>query len=124
MSTKSKILIVDDDSFIIDMYVMKFQAEGFEVYTTTEGKEVVEKIKEFQPDIVLLDIVMPGLSGFEILKNLQKEKFKKKPKIVFLTNLGERQDIERGRELGADDYIIKAHFTPQEVVDKIRTLLN
>ncbi len=121
----NKILIIDDDPFILDMYVLKFRGEGFEVETSKEGKEGLKKIKDYEPDVVLLDIVMPEMDGFEVLQELKKEKAKNgyRPKIVLLTNVGEKRDVERGMGLGADDYIIKAHFTPSEVVEKVRSLL-
>lgn len=121
---KYKVFIVDDDPFVLDMYVLKFKEEGFEVVTASSGKNVVLRIKEEKPDIILLDVIMPMIDGFEILRSLQKENLDPKPKIIFLTNFGQKEDVERGLQLGADDYIIKAHFTPREVVEKIKSLLN
>ena len=76
---------------------------------------------EFDPDVVLLDIVMPGLDGFQVLEELRKKGDRRK--IILLTNLGQKEDVERGMRLGADDYVIKAHFTPSEVVEKVRSIL-
>ncbi len=117
-----KILIVDDDPFILDMYVLKFKETHFILEVAHDGKEGLKKCKEFQPDVLLLDVVMPGLDGFDVLRELKKNKITV-PKIILLSNLGQKEDIERGQHLGADDYIVKAHFTPQEVVDKVKNII-
>ena len=119
----AKILIIDDDPFILDMYVLKFKERGFEVSTARDGKDGLQKIQEYEPDLVLLDVVMPILDGFDVLQELKKTKPAHPLKIVLLTNLGQKEDVERGLGLGADDYIVKAHFTPSEVVDKVKDLL-
>lgn len=121
--TKNKILIIDDDPFILDMYVLKFREAGFAVEVARDGKEGLKKIKEFAPEAVLLDIVMPTMDGFEVLRTLKRESQKPTFKMVLLTNLGQKDDVERGIQLGADDYIIKAHFTPGEVVEKVKSLI-
>ncbi len=116
-----KILLIDDDPFIVDMYVLKLKEGRFEIEIARDGKEGVKKAKEFNPDIILLDIVMPGLDGFGVLEELRKDGGRHK--IILLTNLGQKEDVERGMRLGADDYIIKAHFTPSEVLGKVNALL-
>lgn len=118
-----KILIIDDDPFILEMYVLKFKEEGFQIETAKDGKEGLKKIKEYEPDVVLLDIVMPIMDGFDVIRSLKRENVQTNAKIVLLTNLGQKDDVERGMQLGAHDYIIKAHFTPSEVVKKIKDLL-
>lgn len=124
MPEKRKILIIDDDEFLLDMYSTKFKEEGFEVGASPGGKEAVEKIKNgFLPEVVLLDIVMPQMDGFEFLEAVKKDSLLPKSKIIILTNLGQQKDIDRGMALGACDYIIKAYFTPSEVVKKINSLL-
>ena len=117
-----KVLIIDDDPFIVDMYVIKLKDEHFDIETAHNGKEGLEKIKEYKPDVVLLDIVMPVLDGFGVLEALQKEPGRTY-KIILLTNLGQKEDVERGMHLGGNDYLVKAHFTPSEVVTKIKDLL-
>lgn len=116
-----KILLIDDDPFIVDMYVLKLKEGRFEIEIARDGKEGVKKAREFNPDIILLDIVMPGLDGFGVLEELRKDGGRHK--IILLTNLGQKEDVERGMRLGADDYIIKAHFTPSEVLGKVNALL-
>lgn len=120
----AKILIIEDDPFISEMYVLKFKEAGFQIETASDGKAGLKKIKEYQPNIVLLDIVMPVMDGFDVLQELKKNFSLPIPKIILLTNLGQKEDVDRGMKLGADDYIIKAHFTPSEVVKKVKKLLN
>ncbi len=117
-----KILIIDDDPFILEMYVLKFREQHFEVDTASDGKEGLKKGHAFHPDVILLDIVMPSMDGFEILQELRKDPAP--VKIILLSNLGQKEDVERGMKLGADDYIVKAHFTPSEVVEKVKNVIN
>lgn len=125
MSDKHKILIIDDDNFLLDMYSMKFNELGsFTVEISSSGAEALEKIKGgLEPDIVLVDLVMPNMDGFEFLSQIKDGKLLKKAKIVVLSNLGQKSDIKRSVELGADDHIIKAYFTPTEVTKKVQALL-
>lgn len=118
----AKVLIIDDDPFIADMYILKFREEGFDVIAARDGKDGLAKIREFDPEGVVLDIVMPDMDGFEVLEALRKEGGRKR-KILMLSNLGQKEDIERGMSLGASDYAIKAHFTPSEVVERVRRML-
>lgn len=125
MATKqsqTKVLIVDDDPFILDMYVLKFKEFEYNISIATDGKNALAKIKKEKPDIVLLDVVMPLMDGFEVMQEIQKDE-PPHPKIILLTNLGQKEDIEKGMRLGASDYIIKAHFTPSEVAEKVKTFL-
>ena len=105
------------------MYVLKFKQEGFQVETASDGQAGLQKIKEYLPEVLLLDIVMPVMDGFDILQEIKKSNLLPNSKVVLLTNLGQKEDLDRGMKLGADDYIIKAHFTPTEVVDKVKQLL-
>ena len=121
---KPLILIIDDDEFLLDMYSVKFREQGFNVEIAFGGAEALEKIKGgFNPSIILLDIVMPNMDGFEFLKRANEEKILNKAKVIILTNLGQKEDIERGIQLGAADYIIKAYLTPSEVVKKVHSVL-
>lgn len=116
-----KILIIDDDPFIVEMYVLKLKDEHFTVDFAHNSVDGLKKAAEFKPDVILLDIVMPGSDGFETLAELRKRGTP--AKIIMLTNLGQKEDVERGMKLGADDYVVKAHFTPSEVLAKIRMAL-
>ncbi len=123
METKIKILIIEDDTFIADMYETKFKMSGFEVVRAENGVKGIKAAKENNPDVIVLDIVMPQMDGFEVLKAIKEDSKIKDIPIIFLTNLGQRENIDEGLKLGADDYIIKAHFTPDEVVGKVEKVL-
>jgi len=119
-----KILIIEDDPFLSEMYAAKLNQNDFQTEVATDGKSGLAKIKADKPDLVLLDIVLPKMDGFEILKAIKGDpKFKDVP-IVLLTNLGQKSEVEKGLSLGADEYIIKAHFTPTAVVAKVKEILN
>lgn len=121
---KKNVFIVDDDEFLLDMYVLKFQESGFAVDIAKGGEEALEKLRAgLKPDIMLLDIVMPRLDGFELLRTIKKEQLAPRAKVIMLTNLGQKEDIDRGLRIGADDYIVKAQFTPTEIVQRVRALL-
>ncbi len=119
----TKVLIVDDDQFLLDMYALKFRESGFDVEVAENGKKAIEKADEFKPDVMLLDVVMPAVDGFEVLSEIKQKKLAPGSKVIMLTNLGQKDDTERGMALGADDYIVKAHFTPTEVVDRVKSIL-
>lgn len=120
---KRKVLIIDDDEFLLEMYTLKFQEHGFGVEVARNGKKALEVIPEYNPDIILLDIVMPSMDGFEVLREIKKQKLAPNALILVLTNLGQKDDTEKGMSLGADGYVVKAHFTPTEVVEKVKGLL-
>lgn len=121
----NKILIVDDDLFLLDMYVLKFKESGFNVEMATNGNDAINKLKDMveEPDAVLLDVLMPVMDGFELLKHIKDKGLVQKSKKIILSNLGQKEEINMGLSLGADDYIIKAHNTPSEVVEKVKQLL-
>lgn len=121
---KYKILITDDDEFLLDMYSLKFRTAGYQVEVAKSGEAALEKIRAgLEVDAVLLDVVMPGADGFETMKIIKKEKLLPKAVFVFLTNLGQKEEVEKGMRLGADDYIIKAYFTPTEAMKKVEEAL-
>ncbi|PJE64709.1 MAG: response regulator [Candidatus Ryanbacteria bacterium CG10_big_fil_rev_8_21_14_0_10_43_42] len=120
---KKTILIVDDDEYLLEMYVLKFKEAGFVVETAQDGKSAIEVAREKQPAVILLDVVLPAMDGFEILRNIRTEKLVPHARIIMLTNLGQKNDTEKGKALGADGYIVKAHFTPSEVVEKVEAIL-
>ena len=119
-----KILIIEDDPFLSEMYAAKFIENGFEVEVSSDGKSGLAKIEDFRPDLVLLDIVLPKMDGFEMLKKVKEKEELKEIPIVLLTNLGQKNEVEKGIALGAKEYIIKAHFTPTAVVAKVNEILN
>ncbi len=121
----SKVLIVEDDSFLREICVKKLLKEGFTVYEAADGEQAIAEIEKIKPDIVLLDIILPTVDGFEVLKSIRENKDKKLSQvpIFMLSNLGQESDIKKAMELGANDYLIKAHFTTEDIVDKIKKLL-
>ncbi|KKU81650.1 MAG: Response regulator receiver protein [Parcubacteria group bacterium GW2011_GWA1_47_8] len=120
-----KILIVDDDKFLLDMYTIKLKEKGFDVTPTRESTDVLNRLRGGEtPDVMLLDIVMPAMDGFELLAAIKKENLAPHAKIIILSNLGLPSDIERGRELGANGYVVKASSTPSMVVERVIATLN
>lgn len=117
------ILLIEDDPFLIDIYTTKLKEAGFLVQVAPDGEEGLRKIENKKPDLLVLDIVLPRFTGFEFLKKIKSSpKFKKIP-VVILSNLGQRAEIEEGLRLGATKYLIKAHYTPSEVVEEIKKVL-
>lgn len=124
MSINKKILIVEDDEFLLSMYSTKFEIEGYEVVMASDGEMGYDKAQKEKPGIILLDIMLPNMDGFEVLKKLKANRETSSIPVILLTNLSQKQDVEQGLSLGADDYLVKAHFMPSEVVDKINRLLD
>ena len=118
-----KILIVEDDPFLSEMYSTKLIQEKFEVDFAVDGKEAIMKARGGRPDLILLDIVLPKMDGFEVLQEIKKDPQLRNIQIIALTNLGQKEEVEKGLKLGADDYIVKAHFTPTEVINKIKQVI-
>lgn len=118
-----KVLLIEDDSLLVDIYSTKLKSAGFETIVAEDTAKVFEVIEEEQPDIILLDIVLPNIDGWEILRSIRQKKMKKQVKIIILSNLGQKEEIEKGLSLGADQYLIKANYTPSEVVAEITKLI-
>lgn len=124
MNAPVSILLVEDDSFISGMYQAKLSSLGYKVELQEDGEAAAARLSQDPlPDLLLLDVVLPKKDGFEILEALRADNRTKKLPVILLTNLGQKPDVERGISLGADDYIIKAHYTPSEVVEKIKQVL-
>lgn len=118
-----KILIVEDDKFLRELIVAKLSKENYDVVAAVDGEEGIKKVKEEKPDLILLDLILPGIDGFEVLSQIKNDPSVAHIPVIIVSNLGQREDIERGISLGANDYLIKAHFTPGEIIDKIRAVL-
>lgn len=118
-----KILIVEDDPFLLDIYKTRLEKEGFEVTTAQNGEQAFEALKKESFDLLLLDLVLPELNGFELLERIKKEKKFEKLKIVVISNLGQKEDIEKAKTLGVEKYLVKAFFTPTEIVSEIKSIL-
>lgn len=121
--TPTKVLLVEDDTFISKMYVTKLTIKEFEVVAAMDGEEGLRMAEQELPDIILLDIMLPKMDGWQVLEHLKVNQATKHIPVLLLTNLGAQEDIERGLQLGAVDYMIKAHFVPSEVIDKINNIV-
>ena len=117
------ILIIEDDKFLRELISQKLNKENYKVVEAVDGEEGIKKVKEEKPDLILLDLILPGIDGFEVLSRVKEEPSLNKIPVIVLSNLGQRDDVERGLKLGAVDYLIKAHFTPGEIIEKIKTAL-
>ena len=118
-----KILLIEDDLLLVDIYSTKLKQSGFEVFVEQSGEKALAAAEEQQPDLVLLDIVLPHIDGWDILHNLRASKKLKGARIVILSNLGQKEEIAKGLALGAAKYLIKAHYTPSEIVQEIINLI-
>ena len=118
-----QILLVEDDAFLANIYKTKFEMEGFKVTVAENGELGLKEANKKRPDLVLLDILLPKMDGFTVIEHLKEDKVLRDVPVIMLTNLGQKDDVEKGLELGADEYLIKAHFKPSETVDKVREVL-
>ena len=124
MTTKpARILVVEDETFLVKIYSVKLKKEGFEVFIATDGESAVKMASEVKPDIILLDLILPKMNGFEALEKMRTNPDLKKTPVIVLSNLGQDEDIKRAESLGATDYLVKAKFSIQEVIAKIRAVL-
>lgn len=120
MEKHYKILIVEDDKFLMDMYTLKFSEHHFEVTSSFGATDALSKLEEgLEPDIIVTDVVMPVMDGFEFLAAVKEKKLARGAVIIVLSNLGQKEDITKGVSLGAKGYIVKATSTPTEVVKKV-----
>lgn len=122
MSKKSKILIIEDEEFLADVLETKLKREEYEVLVAGDGREGYTKIESWKPDLILLDIVMPKLNGYEVLEKMYDDGVK--IPVIIISNSGQEVELEKIQRLGAVDYLIKTEFDPQEVVDKIEKYFN
>ncbi len=122
---KYRIYLVDDDRFLLDLYAVKFKNAGHETSIFGSGTELLDALRKGgpEPDAILLDVIMPGMTGFETLDTIRKEHLAQKAKIIILSNQGQDADIEQARSLSADGYIVKASAIPSEVLaETLRTI--
>ena len=123
-SKKYKILLVEDDESLSNVYVTRFEAEGFDIRRAGNGEDALATAINYQPDIILLDIMMPKVDGFDVLDILKNTNKTKDLKIIMLSALSQEMDIDKATKLGADDYLIKSEVTIADVVEKIKKELN
>ncbi|MDD5606568.1 MAG: response regulator [Candidatus Pacebacteria bacterium] len=118
-----KLLIVEDDQFLRELVAKKIREENYEVVEASDGEEGLKKVKEAKPDLVLLDLMLPGIDGFHVLEQIKKDSEISKTPVIILSNLGQKEDIDKGMNLGAEDFLVKAHFTPGEIIEKVKIIL-
>jgi DNA-binding response OmpR family regulator len=119
----TKIAIIEDDPAISQMYRMKFEADGFDVQLANDGKKGVAMVENFNPDIILLDVQMPEMSGDEVLAQIRAAAWGKDIPVIILTNLGEEEAPKTIRGLGIHSYIVKAELTPRQVAQRVKEAL-
>jgi len=118
-----KILIVEDDPFLREMMVRKLVGSNYHADAAADGEQALKKVKDDKPDLILLDLMLPGIDGYEFLSRVQKDKATKSIPVVVLSNLGQKEEIDRAKKLGAIDFLVKAHFTPDDIVKKVKETL-
>ena len=117
------ILIIEDDRFLRELIAKKLTKESYAVSEAVDGEDGIKKIKTEKPDLILLDLILPGIDGFEVLSQMKEDQGIASIPVIILSNLGQKEDVEKGLKLGAADYLIKAHFTPGEIIEKIKAVL-
>ena len=117
------LLLIEDDVFLGSIYKTKFEQQGFRVSVADNGEDGLADAKRKKPDIILLDVLLPRVDGFEVLRELKRDTLTASIPVVLLTNLGQKEDITKGLERGAVDYLIKAHFKPSETVAVVKRVL-
>ena len=120
MDSLKRILLVEDDDALANVYVTRLQAEGFDIRRINNGEEALATVMTYQPDLVLLDIMMPKVSGFDVLDRLRRTPQTAKTKVIMLTALSQESDKQRAEQLGVDDYLVKSQVVIADVVDRIR----
>ncbi|MHB0865384.1 MAG: response regulator [Minisyncoccota bacterium] len=113
-----KILVIEDDTFLSSLLSGELQHAGYEVLSAADGEQGVEMAKKM-PDLILLDLIMPGMDGFETLAKLKADPVTAKIPVIVASNLGEPEEIKRAKDAGALDFLVKVHFTPKEIIEKI-----
>ena len=121
---KESILIVEDDKFFRDLVSKKLEKNGFEMFLAADSKEALTILEEKKPSLIISDLILPGLDGFELISMLKKDDKTKGIPVIVLSNLGQKDEVERAMSLGAIDFMVKVNFTPDEIVDKIKKVLN
>lgn len=118
-----KILVVEDDKYLASAYRVKLLKMAFDVRTAADGEEALAVLKEYTPDLILLDLVMPRKDGFATLEEIKKNDQWKDIPVLIATNLGQKEDIERGMKLGAVDYLVKTDTSVDDFVNKVKSIL-
>ena len=117
------VLIVEDDVFLMSLLKNRMESEGFSVLAAKDGEEAIKVLKEIKPDLILLDIILPGRSGFEVLEEMKSDPQIQNSPVMIISNLGQDIDIDRGKNLGALEYFVKARSSMDDVVEKVGSFL-
>ncbi len=118
-----KILIIDDEPSILEVYSTVLTQAGYKVFTAVNGKKGLEMIGNVMPDLVLLDVVMPVEDGFDVLKEVKNDPILARIPVILLTNLANKEDKDEGYKLGANDYLVKVQYSPKRLVEKVKKIL-
>lgn len=118
-----KILIIEDDDFFRELVRKKLSTKDFEIIEAVDGEKGVQAMKEKKPDLVLLDLLLPNIDGFEVLSKAKADSDISKIPVIILSNLGQQEDVEKALKLGATDYLIKSQFDINQIVDKIKNII-
>jgi CheY-like chemotaxis protein len=114
-----KILIVEDDKFLLNAYHAKFERTDFEVQLASDGEQAITLFKEFKPDVVLLDLIIPKINGFDVLRQIKADPAQKNTPVIVASNLGQKEDLDQAKALGADDFYIKSDSSIESIVEKV-----
>jgi len=120
---EKKVMWVEDDQFLSEMIAKKLREQGAELEFANNGEEAIAKIRDTQPDVLLLDILLPGKTGFDVLSEMKEEDSMKNIPVILFSNLGQQEDIDKGYSLGADKFLVKATVDLDGVVDEINNLI-
>ncbi len=115
-----KIEIIEDDPFLKEMMTKKLTAADYKVVPAADGKEGIKTAQKEKPDLILLDLILPGIDGYEVLEKLKEDKKTSSIPVVIISNLGQKEEIDKGLKLGAVDFLVKAHFTPDDIINKVK----
>jgi len=117
------LLVVEDEPFLRDLLLMKFGEENYSVLHAIDGQNALKLAIDEKPDIILLDLLLPGISGFEVLEKLKAQKETRNIPVIILSNLGQEEDVDRCMSIGADSFLVKAHSNPSVIINKVRSVM-
>lgn len=123
LNKKQTVLIVEDDEFLRALAAKRLDKDGFSVQVAVDGETAIATAKEVKPDVIVLDLILPGLDGFEVLEKIKAEESLKAVPIIVFSNLGQKEDIERAQYLGAASFLVKSNFTLDDLLEKVKEQL-
>jgi len=117
---EKKILSVEDDAFLRDLLAQKFSSQHFKMYYAQNGEEALAIARKEAPDLILLDVILPTMTGFEVMEKLQEDPLTQSIPVIFLSNLGQQSDLDKAHNLGAKEFIVKANHSLEEIIEKVK----